>query len=438
MRLKTILGIGFVFAVFAGAGGLAYAWRFEIAPITTPSPASFDPAIVAKGRNLALIGDCQTCHTAPGGRVFAGGLAMPTPFGTIYSTNITPDRETGIGSWSQEAFTRAMREGVDREGRHLYPAFPYDHFTLTSDEDIKALYAYFMTREPVSARTPANELPFPINVRLVLAGWKLLFFSQKQLQADPSKDEQWNRGQYLVEGLGHCGACHTPRNLMGAEVQSRSFEGSQVEGWLAYSLGRASKAPIPWTAEALETYLAVGFHPDHGVARGPMAPVTDNLSRVPREEVAAMAAYLASLGPASTPASKPITVAQPSLAQSAGLQIATLPQQPEAGARLYNGACASCHDAGRSLPLGAVSLGVSTALAGEGPDNLVKLIVNGISAVGSAKAPIMPGFGAVMTDEQITALVRHLRRDVAGRPDWPTLEKALQEARADHALGQAK
>jgi len=363
---------------------------------------------------------------------------MPTPFGTIYSTNITPDRETGIGAWSREAFTRAMREGVDREGRHLYPAFPYDHFTLTSDQDLKALYAYFMTREAVRAPAPANELPFPINVRLVLAGWKLLFFSQKRLQPDTAKDEQWNRGRYLVEGLGHCGACHTPRNLMGAEVQSRVFEGAPIEGWRAYALGKASKAPMPWAAEALETYLAEGFHPDHGVARGPMTAVTDNLSRVPREEVAAMAAYIASLGPAGTPVSKPIAVAQPSLAQSAGLQIATLPGQSGAGAGLYASACASCHDAGRNLPLGAVPLAASTALAGEGPENLVKLVLKGIPASGSAVAPIMPGFGAVMTDEQIAALVKHLRRQVAGRPDWPDLLKVLREARAEPASHQAK
>lgn len=438
MRLKTILGIGIALAVSAGAGALAYAWRFEIAPIETPAPASFDAATVAKGRNLALIGDCQTCHTTPGGRIFAGGLAMPTPFGTIYSTNITPDRGTGIGSWSQEAFARAMREGVDREGRHLYPAFPYDHFMLTSDQDLEALYAFFMTREAVSAPTPANELPFPINIRLVLAGWKLLFFSQRRLQPDLANDAQWNRGRYLVEGLGHCGACHTPRNLMGAEVQSRAFEGARVEGWLAYGLGKASKAPLPWTAQALETYLAEGSHPDHGVARGPMAPVTDNLSLVPREEVAAMAAYIAALAPAGAPVAKPTGVAQPALAQSAGLQIATPPDMPGAGARLYASACASCHDAGRSPPLGAVSLAASTALAGEGPENLVKLVLNGIPAAGGAKAPIMPGFGAVMTDEQIAALVKHLRSQVATRPDWPDLQKVLREARGELAPDQAK
>lgn len=438
MRLKTILGIGFACAAVAGSAALAYAWRFEIAPIATPAPASFDPALVAKGRNLALIGDCQTCHTAPGGRVFAGGLAMPTPFGTIYSTNITPDRDTGIGSWSEAALARAMREGVDRDGRHLYPAFPYDHFTLTTSEDIKALYAYFMTREPVSVKPPANELMFPINIRLVLAGWKLLYFRQKQLQPDPAKDEQWNRGRYLVEGLGHCGACHTPRNLMGAEETSRAFEGNDVEGWRAFALGAASQASTPWTEEALETYLVEGFHPNHGMARGPMGPVTENLSRVPRQEVAAMAAYLASLAPMRVPPTVPAVIASPSLPQSAGLQIATPAEQSGLGARLYAIACASCHDSGRSLPLGGVPLRLSAALSGEGPENLLKLIVGGIPATGSSSGTIMPAFGAVMTNEQITSLARYLRRNVAGRPDWPTLEASLRQERAAATARPAK
>lgn len=437
MRFKTILGIGAAFAVLAGGAALAYAWRSEIAPIATPSPTSFDPELVARGKALALIGDCRTCHTAPAGRVFAGGLAMPTPFGIIYSTNITPDRETGIGSWSPEAFARAMREGVDRQGRHLYPAFPYDHFTLTNSEDIKALYAYFMTREPVSAKAPANQLPFPISIRLVLAGWKLLFLDQKELQPDPARDEQWNRGRYLVEGLGHCGGCHTPRNLMGAEEKAHAFEGGEVEGWRAYALGKASKAPIPWTADALETYLAEGFHPDHGVARGPMAAVAENLSQVPRQELAAMAAYLASPGPAAASA-QPTAVASPSMPQSGGLQVATPPAQSDSGARLYGNACASCHDSGRTLPLGAVPLRVSTAVSGEGPENLVMLILNGVPATNSSTAPVMPGFGAVMTDEQIMSLARYLRRDLAGRSEWPSLEATLQEARAARAASRLK
>ncbi|WP_249225541.1 cytochrome c [Tardiphaga alba] len=210
MNFKGIAKLGCVVAFAGGAAAFLYAWHPAMPPIDPPPPRSFTSEIVAKGRSLAFLGDCRTCHTAQGGKPFAGGFAMPTPFGTIYSTNITPDPETGIGRWSSAAFIRAMRQGVDREGRHLYPAFPYDHFSLTSDEDLNALYAFFMTRERVKATAPPNALPFPINVRLVLAGWKLLFLRDRRFEPDPTKDAIWNRGKYLAEGLGHCGGCHSP------------------------------------------------------------------------------------------------------------------------------------------------------------------------------------------------------------------------------------
>jgi mono/diheme cytochrome c family protein len=176
--LKTLI-VAIVVCLIAAIAFIAVAWRRSIDPIEPPPAKSFEAGRVEQGAELAAVGGCNTCHTAPGGHVFAGGLGLSTPFGTIYATNITPDVETGIGRWSQEAFRRAMREGVDRGGRHLYPAFPYDHFTLMTDEDVSALYAYFMTREPVRATTPANDVAFPLNVRLLIAGWKLLNFQRK-------------------------------------------------------------------------------------------------------------------------------------------------------------------------------------------------------------------------------------------------------------------
>src|SRR5690348_6401495 len=178
-----------VVAICAVAVGAAFllAWRRPIEPITPPDPKSFDAALVQRGAQLAAIGNCNTCHTAPGGKSFAGGAGVPTPFGTIYSTNITPDTQTGIGSWSEAAFRRSMREGVDRAGRHLYPAFPYDHFTLITDDDNRAIYAYLMSREPVHAAVPANDLRFPFNLRVLLAGWKLLFLHQGVYQPVTSR-----------------------------------------------------------------------------------------------------------------------------------------------------------------------------------------------------------------------------------------------------------
>jgi mono/diheme cytochrome c family protein len=232
-----------VVCIAAVIGFVAFAWRSAIDPIA-PQSQNFSPEMVARGEKIAMLGDCNICHTAPGGRALAGGLALPTPFGTIYSTNITPDADTGIGRWSEDAFRRAMREGVDREGRQLYPAFPYDHFTLATDEDIAALYAYAMTRDPVRAVAPADDLAFPFNIRPLLAGWKLLFLRQGPYRPDAGQSAAWNRGAYLVEGLAHCGACHAPRNALGAERKRDGFGGGDAEGWNAYALNQASPAPV--------------------------------------------------------------------------------------------------------------------------------------------------------------------------------------------------
>ena len=288
IRLLWILGVAVV-------GFVAYAWRSSIPPIDAPAAESFDAQSVQRGAQLAALGDCATCHTAPGGETFAGGRAVLTPFGTIYSTNITPDPTTGIGHWSEAAFQRAMREGVDREGDHLYPAFPYDHFTLVSDADSAALYAFVMTRQPVQARTPENQLPFPLNMRFILAGWKLLFFRKGPYEPDLAHDEQWNRGAYLANGIGHCGACHTPRNSFGAEISAQHFAGGEAEGWYAYAINADSKSFEAWNAQDLHMFLSKGWHDRHGDAHGPMAPVSQNLASVPDSDVKAIATYVASV-----------------------------------------------------------------------------------------------------------------------------------------------
>jgi mono/diheme cytochrome c family protein len=271
----------------------ALVWRPTIAAIDSLSPQSFDPALVKRGRELAALGNCNDCHTARGGKNYAGGVSVPTPFGTIFSTNITPDPETGIGRWSEEAFRRAMRSGVDREGRHLYPTFPYDHFTNVTDEDDRALYAYLMTREPAVAAAPANELRFPFNQRVLIAGWKLLFLRRETFQPHTTKSADWNRGAYLVEGLAHCGSCHTPRNALGAERTRAAFSGGEADDWSAYAINKQSPAPVAWDADALDFYLRNGWHPDHGTARGPMAQVVSNLAAVSTDDVHAIAVYMA-------------------------------------------------------------------------------------------------------------------------------------------------
>ncbi|UFW90593.1 cytochrome c [Bradyrhizobium barranii] len=434
MKLKSILFAVLAVGSVAAAAALFYAWESPLPPIDPRSARATDRDKAKRGASLALLGDCSTCHTAPGGAPYAGGLAMPTPFGTIFSTNITPDPETGIGRWSEQAFVRALRAGLDREGRHLYPAFPYDHFTRVSDDDAKALYAFFMSLDPVNSSTPPNEFPFPLNVRLTLAGWKLLFLRQARFVADPSKDERWNRGKYLVDGLGHCGACHSPRNLLGAERKSASFEGGEAEGWHAYALGRSSQSPVQWDEAALREYLATGFHAQHGTAQGPMSNVVDNLSLVDPADVGAMAYYLASLGKGEgrNDVKMPVPLGPGRLPQVAGAQAATPPSPADPGGAIYTAICASCHEGDRPLPLGGMRLDLSTAVAGETPTNLINLLVRGIPAsTGGISRPIMPGFGDVLDDRQISNLANYLRSRVAGKQQWDGTARAIAAARGN-------
>jgi mono/diheme cytochrome c family protein len=424
-KLGITAGIIGALLIGGAVAAFAVAWRPAISAVEPPAPQSFDAELVKRGRDLAAIGNCNDCHTLRGGAAFAGGLPVPTPFGTIYSSNITPDPETGIGRWSEAAFRRAMRSGVDRAGQHLYPTFPYDHFTNVTDEDDQALYAYLMTRQPVQAPARANELSFPLNQRFVVAGWKLLFLRRGTYQPDATQSAEWNRGAYLVEGLAHCGACHTPRNALGAERASAPFSGGDVDNWHAYAINSRSPSPVPWDTEALFGYLRRGFHPDHGVARGPMAEVVSNLSSVRESDVHAIAAYMASVfGPPT----------QDRLRQASDVraQIKSPPAQSQpgtAGASIYAAACATCHETGRPLPYGGVNLGLSTAVSAPDPRNAANIILSGIRPVEGERSPIMPGFAASMTDQQISALLNYLRSRFSNQPPWTGVEKTVQDAR---------
>src|SRR4030088_53553 len=345
--------------VIGGAlAAFAITWRPAIAAIDPPAPQSFDDALVKRGRDLAAVGNCNDCHTVRGGKDFAGGLAVPTPFGAIYSSNITPDPDTGIGRWSEAAFRRAMQSGVDRAGQHLYPTFPYDHFTNVSDEDDGALYAFLMTRQPVHAPPRVNQLSFPLDQRFVIAGWKLLFLRHGTYRPDSTQSAEWNRGAYLVEGLAHCGSCRTPRNALGAERKSAEFAGGDVENWHAYAINAQSPAPVQWNADALFAYLRDGWHSDHGVARGPMAQGVGNLSAVPESDVGAIATHMAGVfgAPPDRKRGADEVLAQ---VKSSTVQASTT---STAGAAIYTAACATCHETGRPLPYGGVNLGLSTAI----------------------------------------------------------------------------
>lgn len=441
MTARRAIPRPFVSAALATTAFLAACTTLSVlAPIEPPLKSSFDPALVAKGAQLAAIGNCNVCHTAAGGKPYAGGRPLKTPFGTIYGTNITPDPDTGIGQWSEDAFLRAMREGIDREGRHLYPAFPYDHFTKVTDEDIKALYAFVMTRDPVRAETPPNELSFPFNIRSLIGAWKVLYFERGVFQPDAAQSAEWNRGAYLVQGLGHCGACHTPRNFLGAEKKRSDQAGGEAEGWHGPALDAASPAPVPWTAEQLYQYLRTGLDDLHAIAAGPMEPVVRNLAAVPEQYVRAIATYAATLAGQPTAVRK--KKAEDALLQArdegaaypridrANQNTAGSDRVLQNGAAVYAGACAECHDQGRHASSGgALHLALGTAMTLPTSANLIRITLEGIQPPDSEPGRWMPGFADALTDEQVKDLVTFIRAHFGREPPWPDVADELRKAR---------
>lgn len=425
-------------ALALAAGGLAMGaallgWRPAIAPVAQTAGASvYNAATIERGRLVAAAGDCVVCHTAPGGVPNAGGRAMDTPFGTVYTTNLTPDAQTGLGQWSFSAFQRAMREGISRDGKHLYPAFPYTSFAKMDDDDLTALYAWLMAQPPVRAEVPATQLAFPFSVRPLMAGWNALFHDATPWKPDPTRPPEWNRGAYLVQGAGHCGACHTPRNALGAEMGGAAFlSGALVDGWEAPALTGLSKAPVPWSTESLYSYLRKGHSPEHGSASGPMAPVVQELAKLPDEDIRAMATYLASFSAAPEPAAEALTKAQAAVARAAALA-----PQPGQAQRLFDGACAACHHDGNGPKLlGAnVPLALNSNLHSDRPDNLLQVIVHGIREPASRELGFMPGFGDALSDAQIAELAGYMRQRYApGRPAWSDVPAALARVRAGPA-----
>jgi nicotinate dehydrogenase subunit B len=413
-------------AATIGVGAAVLPWR-AIAPIARPDPSVFSAETIARGRQLAALGDCAVCHTTLNGVANAGGRAIETPFGTVYSTNITPDPETGIGAWSYPAFERAMREGIHRDGQHLYPAFPYPHFARATDADLQALYAWLVAQAPVRAEAPKNALAFPFNWRPLLAGWNALFHQPRVFEADASKSETWNRGAYLVEGLGHCGACHTPRNPLGAEKAKAYLAGGLAEGWEAPALTSLSQAPIPWSEDELYAYLRSGESRFHGVAAGPMAPVVKELGALPDQDIRAVAVYLASFNDSALAKPAEDTLA----AQLETLTATRVASASPIGARLYHGACAVCHAVGGAPLFGSrPSLALNSNLHSAVPDNLIQVILHGIASPVSSDLGYMPPFKDSMTDGHIAELVGYLRQQFAPeKPPWTGVHAAVNQAR---------
>jgi mono/diheme cytochrome c family protein len=407
---------------------LGVAWRPAIAAIDPPAKSNFADDLIARGKVLAGAGYCAVCHTRAGGQPFAGGLGVKTPFGTVYSTNITPDPETGIGSWSLEAFTRAMHEGVSRDGSHLFPVFPYDHFTKVSDDDVKALYAYMMSVPPVRAVAPANTIPFPLNIRLLQEGWKLLFFQGGRYQPDPSKSAEWNRGAYLATGLSHCGGCHTPRNLLGAELSGDAYVGAVVDNWIAPALTDTNPSPVPWTETELFSYLRSGLAPLHGVTAGPMSPVVHTgLSVVPDSDIHAVAVYIADLDHAASRTGSIDATVKEALTRS---RLGST-REYDTDARLYAGACVGCHYNAGPAPLPArPELALNSALTLPEPTNFIHVVLNGIGVAEGGPGLVMPGYADALLDKDIGRIAAYLRRTRTDKPAWTEIEQKIAAARA--------
>jgi mono/diheme cytochrome c family protein len=385
-----------------------------------PSGARADD-LIERGRYLARAADCVACHTAPGGQPFAGSRAFTLPFGTLYSPNITPDKKTGIGEYSDEDFVRAVREGVARGGEHLYPAMPYASYSRMTRDDVLAIKAYLMSLAPVEAQAPPNKMAFPYSQRWLMIGWNLVNNPGKELAADPSKSADWNRGAYLVEGLGHCGECHTPRNLMQGLKSSKAFAGADIEGWHAYNLTSDKTAGLgDWSETQLAQYLSTGHAEGKGPASGPMAEAIENSLRfLSPDDIHAMVVYLKALpaqadGPPAVPA-----------------KVTPVASGPD-GAHLFVQACAGCHlpsGAGRQSPWAA--LGGAHSTGDVTGTNLVQVLAHGSQMETAQGQVFMHSFTGGYTDAEMAAIANYVIGQIGGRQGQVTPQQIKAARGAD-------
>ncbi|MET0720727.1 MAG: c-type cytochrome, partial [Tardiphaga sp.] len=331
------------------------------------------PEDMARGKALTDAGDCASCHTADPAKPFAGGKRIDTPFGAIYSPNLTPDRDTGLGAWSDDEFYRALRFGVAPDGSGYYPAFPYPNFTKLTRQDILAIRAYLATLTPVRNTPRAPELRWPLNYRLVMRGWNWLFFKPGILMPDQQKSAEWNRGRYLVEGAGHCGTCHTPKNMFGADKRGQAYGGNLVQGMFAPRLDAAERSGLKsWSVEDIAEYLQSGRNGRSHAGELMSEVVVNSTSKMSDADVRAMAVYLKDL-PAGAPEPK---VAPPPSAQMA------------AGEKLYNGACIACHeDDGSGAPRVYPPLPDNANLQSADASSTLRIILDGAQTVTTPRAP---------------------------------------------------
>ena len=382
---------------------MALATCVGAAPTDNPSPIPPEPdsqafGQIEQGRYLAIVGDCAACHTAPGGQPFAGGRSIQTPFGVIVSSNITPDRETGIGAWSDAAFLATFQRGIGSDGKHLYPAMPYEYMTHTTQADVLAIRAWLATLPAVHNKVVSNQLPFPLDVRASMIAWNTLFFTPGRFRANPQKSAQWNRGAYIVTGLGHCGACHTPKNALEADDTARALQGARVQGWFAPNITDDARNGIGrWSVDDVVQYLATG-HNRMAAASGPMAEeVALSSSNMTRADLQAIAVYLKD---------------QPGQ-QDAQAPLASTDARMREGAAIYADECSACHAPGGQGVGGLFpTLAGAPSVQSREPTSLIRVVLHGAKSVATAPAPTgaaMPSFGWRLTDDQVADVITYIR-----------------------------
>jgi len=405
-------------------------------PLLAHAAASDDP-LVARGAYLAKVGDCVACHSAPKGKPFAGGLPMTTPMGNIYTTNITPDPDTGIGKWSEEDFEKALRQGVAKDGHNLYPAMPYTSYVKVRDDDVKALYAYFMKGvAPVNQANRPSDIPFPLNMRWPLKFWNMVFLDKGVYRDKDGKDVAWNRGAYLIQGLGHCSACHTPRGIAFQEKAidesgSAWLTGGVLDGWLASNLtGEQNVGLGRWSDADLTTFLKTGANA-HASAFGSMTDVINHSTQgMSDQDLTAMSAYLKSL-PAAGGTNAPAYAYDPKAT-------AALLQHPanDAGAKVYTAYCMHCHgvDGHAFAPLLAPLAGNPNVMEKDA-SSLINVTLNGTHDLviqGIPAAYPMPKYAPVLNDQQIADVLTFIRAGwnngapAVGAADVAKLRKSTQ------------
>ena len=371
----------------------------------TAAAQAEDQALITKGEYLARAGDCIACHTRPEGALFAGGRPMLTPFGTIYTSNITPDPQTGIGSWTADQFYGTMHTGRFPDGGLIYPAMPFGSYTKVTREDCDAIFAYLRSVPPVSQPNRPHDLRFPFNNRQLILGWRTLFFQEGEYQPDQIKSAEWNRGAYLVEGLGHCAMCHSPINALGGTSKSTAFEGGLIpmQNWYAPSLTSNKEAGLgEWSIEEIVDLLRNGVSKS-GAVYGPMSEVTFNsLQYLNDADVRAMAIYLKSLGEGSPPGT-----------QASGISAPESSLLMNFGQTVYATHCASCHATdGRGMPPDYPPLASNPSIQMQSAVNPVRMVLNGGFPPGTAGNPMpygMPPFAQTLSDDEVAAVVTYIR-----------------------------